>query len=1039
MAADRGILEELPILRFLPDDARTLVVRSFVPASYPFGSVIIEEGAASEAIHVIVSGRARIVKRGEGGEEIALSMLRAGDSFGDVEMLNGTPNPATIRASAEVLALRLDRPVFEALLDVNPEIRTYLELQVKHRKLQVFFKNFPAFSKVPAEAIVGIILAELDLVAFDVGQTIFKQGDPPGPLYLIESGRVRLWAADGPRRKHVTQLGRGEYFGEMSVFRGVPRALGAETLTPCSLLSLSPETFRRLLDTLPEFRAEMEARIAQYSYKDVAKVPFGVDQELLPAGAAAQQQVGEAQVDQQDAVAASPDVAPFEAEGRFIKRRRRIRRVPIVRQIDEMDCGAACLAMICRHFGRQVSLARIRQLVNTGLDGTSLRSLCQAGEELGLATRSVKTSLRNLDQMPLPAIAHWDADHWLVVYDVTGTHVGLADPALGLRRVSRDEFAARWSGYAALFEYTPQFEGAPGAGSNITWMWPFVRPHRRLLWRALALAAIVSVLQMTLPVFTQVIVDRVLVEQDVSLLNLLILAMGFTVVFIVASLATQRYLLSFAAVRIDTGALDYLMRRLLALPLSYFASRRTGDIQRRLDGIRQVRDFLVQDGIAGITAVVQLAATIVLMFVYSPRLAFVFLATVPLYGLMMLASVKWLRPTVQRLEEAYSRYHSYQIDAIKGIETVKALGGETAFRTLMLEQFQGVARRLFRADFTAMSYEGAIDAVTFLGLGLFLWAGAHEVMNDRLTIGSLVAFNSLVALATAPIRALLALWDSLQRATVLLDRLNDVFEHEPEQGADRSALKPVRSLEGHLAFRGLGFRYGGPEAPPILQDITVDIPAGKTVAIVGRSGSGKTTLAKCMAGLLEPTDGTILFDGQDLKSLNYRDLRRQIGFVLQDNYLFADSIARNIAFGEDEPDMHRVTWAAQVASAHEFIERLPLGYDTKIGETGLAISGGQRQRIAIARAIYHKPPILIFDEATSALDTESERAVKENIDGLLNGRTSFIIAHRLSTVRGADLILVLERGRLVEHGTHDDLMARQGLYYYLSSQQLGAA
>jgi HlyB family type I secretion system ABC transporter len=1038
MAADRGILEDLPILRFLPDDARTLVVRSFVPASYPFGSVIIEEGAASEAIHVIVSGRARIVKRGEGGEEIALSMLRAGDSFGDVEMLNGTPNPATIRASAEVLALRLDRPVFEALLDVNPEIRTYLELQVKHRKLQVFFKNFPAFSKVPAEAIVGIILAELDPVVFDVGQTIFRQGDPPGPLYLIESGRVRLWAADGPRRKHVTQLGRGEYFGEMSVFRGVPRALGAETLTPCSLLSLSPETFRRLLDTLPEFRAEMEARIAQYSYKDVAQVPAGVDQELLPAGAAAQEQVGDAQVDHQDPAAVPPDAAPFETEGRFIKRRRRIRRIPIVRQIDEMDCGAACLAMMCRHFGRQVSLARIRQLVNTGRDGTSLRSLCQAGEELGLATRSVKTSLRNLDRMPLPAIAHWDADHWLVVYDVTRTQVGLADPALGRRRVSRDEFAARWSGYAALFEYTPQLEGAPAAASNITWLWPFVRPHRPLLWRALALAAIVSVLQMTLPVFTQVIVDRVLVEQDVSLLNLLIFAMGFTVVFMVASLAAQRYLLSFAAVRIDTGALDYVMRRLLALPLSYFSSRRTGDIQRRLDGIRQVRDFLVQYGIAGITAVVQLAATVVLMFVYSPRLAFVFLATVPLYALMMLASVKWLRPTVQRLEEAYSRYNSYQIDAIKGIETVKALGGETAFRTLMLEQFQGVARRLFRADFTAMSYEGAIDAVTFLGLGLFLWAGAHEVMNGRLTIGSLVAFNSLVALATTPIRALLALWDSLQRATVLLDRLNDVFEHEPEQGVDRSALKPVRSLEGHLAFRGLGFRYGGPEAPPILQNITVDIPAGKTVAIVGRSGSGKTTLAKCMAGLLEPTDGTILFDGQDLKSLNYRDLRRQIGFVLQDNYLFADTIARNIGFGEDEPDMDRVTWAAQVASAHEFIERLPLGYDTKIGETGLAISGGQRQRIAIARAIYHKPPILIFDEATSALDTESERAVKENIGSLLNGRTSFIIAHRLSTVRGADLILVLERGRLVEHGTHDDLMARQGLYYYLSSQQLGA-
>jgi ATP-binding cassette subfamily B protein len=208
---------------------------------------------------------------------------------------------------------------------------------------------------------------------------------------------------------------------------------------------------------------------------------------------------------------------------------------------------------------------------------------------------------------------------------------------------------------------------------------------------------------------------------------------------------------------------------------------------------------------------------------------------------------------------------------------------------------------------------------------------------------------------------------------------------------------------------------------------------------VGRSGSGKTTMAKCLAGLLEPTDGTIQFDGLDLKTLNYRDLRRQIGFVLQDSYVFADTIGRNIAFGDDEPDMTRVTWAAQAASAQEFIDRLPFGYDTRIGETGIALSGGQKQRIAIARAIYHKPPILVFDEATSSLDTESERAVQENIDALLRGRTSFVIAHRLSTVRNADKIIVLERGRLVEQGTHEELMRRQGLYYYLASQQLGVA
>ena len=387
-------------------------------------------------------------------------MLRAGDSFGDVEMLNGTPNPATIRASAEVLALRLDRPVFEALLDVNPEIRTYLELQVKHRKLQVFFKNFPAFSKVPAEAIVGIILAELDLVAFDVGQTIFKQGDPPGPLYLIESGRVRLWAADGPAANTSHSSDAASTSGRCRSFAGY-RARSAPRRSRLARCSRSaPKRSAGCSTPCPSSAPRWRRGSRSTSYKDVAKVPFGVDQELLPAGAAAQQQVGEAQVDQQDAVAASPDVAPFEAEGRFIKRRRRIRRVPIVRQIDEMDCGAACLAMICRHFGRHgeprpdsaARKYRARRhepaLALPGRRGAGPRDALRQG----VAPQPRSNALaghRALGRRPLAACCTTSR----------ARHVGLADPALGLRRVSRDEFAARWSGYAALFDYTPQFEG----------------------------------------------------------------------------------------------------------------------------------------------------------------------------------------------------------------------------------------------------------------------------------------------------------------------------------------------------------------------------------------------------------------------------------------------------------------------------------------------------------------------------------------------------------------------------------------------------
>jgi ATP-binding cassette subfamily B protein len=587
-----------------------------------------------------------------------------------------------------------------------------------------------------------------------------------------------------------------------------------------------------------------------------------------------------------------------------------------------------------------------------------------------------------------------------------------------------------------LFDYTEAFERTPEGRSGISWLWPFFRSHLGLLGKAVGLAAIVSALQMVLPVFTQIIVDRVVVEQDRSLLSLLIAGMLGVLVFMTAATVIQRYLMSFVAVRIDSATLDHLTRRLLALPMSYFATRRTGDIQRRLEGMRHVREFIVQQGVGGLSAGVQLVATLLMMFVYSPRLALVFLATAPLYALMMYNSARYLRPLLDKLEDAYGRYQSHQIDAIRGIETVKAMAAESTFREVMLGQFNAVSRRRFKADFTIMTFDGVVQMVTFLSVALFLFVGARAVMDGQLTIGALVAFNSLVALANGPIVGLLQTWDGWQQAQLLLNRLNDVFEPEPEQGSDRSALLPVRSLEGRVTFQNMGFRYGGPDSPAILDGITLDVPSGKMIAIVGRSGSGKTTLIKCLAGLLEPTEGTIRYDGVELKTLNYRDLRRQVGFVLQENHLFNDTIARNIAFGDAEPDMDQVIWASRVANAHEFVERLPLGYETKVGESGLAVSGGQRQRIAIARAVYHRPPILVFDEATSALDTESERAVKDNLGQLLAGRTSFVIAHRLSTVRDADLIVVLEKGKIVEQGSHDELMRHQGLYYYLVSQQL---
>jgi HlyB family type I secretion system ABC transporter len=1036
-------LGKLPLLQFLPPAVRAQVVRRFVPVSYAFGAVIVREGDPADALYVLVSGRARVVKRGDTGEEIPLNILRAGDAFGEMALLERTTRMATVRASSDVEALRLDRAAFEDLVTAAPDLKKYLELQASHRRLHNFFLSYTAFARLPTEAL-ATLLADLETETADTGNQVIRQGDPPGPMYVVEEGRLRVFVEKDGARRYIRYLRRGDFFGEISLFKQEPRSTTVEAVGPCRLLRLSEATFARLLEGYPEFRAQLEERMAQYDYRVVARVPLDFAEETLPAELRAQEKVGPRQVEAAAAAREADDeaeeaaAAPFaSAEGRFVKTTKRIRRVPFVRQIDAMDCGAAALAMVCRHFGRAVSLARIRQLCFTSTDGTSLRALCRAATELGLAARPVKASARNVPQMPLPAIVHWEGNHWVVLYDVTDTHVRIADPGLGLRKLARADFERRWSGYTALFDYTEAFAQAPVEAPSAAWLWPFVRPFRPILVRALGLAVVASALSMLLPVFTQVIVDRVLVEQDLGLLNVIVLAMLAALVFMTVAVIVQRYLLSFTAVRIDASTLDYLTRRLLALPMTYFTSRRTGDIQRRLAGLRQVREFMVQSAVAGLSSVVQLAAALALMLAYSPLLAGVFLVTAPIYLGLMRFSARRLRPIFDDLEEGFGRYASHQIDAIRGIETVKAMGAEVAFRERMLEEFHRIARRQFKADFTVMVYDGAVGMVTFLTSVLFLWIGARQVLDGQLTIGALVAFNALVAMANAPITTLLGLWDNFQLATVLLGRLDDVFQQEPEQGTDRARLVPVRTLEGTLSLRNVGFRYGGPEAPAILESLTLEVPAGRMVAIVGRSGSGKTTFVKCLAGLLEPTEGTILYDGVDLKTLNYRDLRRQIGFVLQENHLFDDSIARNIAFGEAEPDMDRVIWASRVANAHEFVERLPLGYDTRVGESGLAISGGQRQRIAIARAVYHQPPVLILDEATSSLDTESERAVKENIDRLLEGRTSFVIAHRLSTVRDADLILVLEKGRLVEQGSHDDLMKRQGLYFYLVSQQLG--
>lgn len=1035
----------------------------FEAVTYRFGETIVREGDVADSVFLIVSGRARAVRRGEGGREMSLGKIGPGELLGELGFVSspstrlsladergggggapeveGTRRTATVRASEEVRALRLERARLDALLERFPQIRTVLELQARRRTIQNLLRRWSPLGQLPVPVLRGLV-EKLERRDARAGARIIAEGDPAGPMFLVERGRLRVSTTRNGETLDLAFLRDGEYFGELSLLTGAPRAATVEALTDCRLFSLSPAAFESLAAEHESFRELVKERAAQYDYERQANVPLDFYDEIAPATALAETGVSPRQVEG-DAAPRAKDAPPLEEpfatpDGLFRWRgRRRIRRFPFLLQIDQMDCGVACVAMICRYFGRRVSLARIRDLARTSVDGTSLRSLCRAATELGIASRSVKASRRNLDQLPLPALVHWEGNHWVCLLDVRKKKVRIADPAQGDRWLSREEFEKNWSGYAGLFEPTPAFARTPEEDISPLWLLGFLTPHAATLAKAVLLALAASGLALLMPVFSQLVVDRVIVEGETRLLNGVLVAMLVTAVLLGATQLLQRYLLAHVTLRVDASSLDFITRTLLDLPLKYFQSRRTGDIERRLDGLSYVRELAVSSGIAALVATTTIASAVTLMLVYSPGLAAVYLLVAPLYVLLTRWFVARIRPLFQSLEEQHGRYRAHRIDAIRGMEAVKASAAEAAFREKLLERFVTLTRDQMRADLNVQGFRVGVETIGLVASALFLWAGARRVATGELTLGALIAFMSLVALTNQPIQSLLAIWDRIQLAGVLLRRIADIFETEPEQGHDRAGLLAVPTLSGAVEVKNLSVRYGGPEAPPILDQVSLSAAPGQVVAIVGRSGSGKTTLVRCLAGLVETSEGSVLFDGIDMRRLRHRDLRHRIGFVLQESHIFDGTILENIAFG-DTPDLEAAMRAARTAAAHDFIMGLPLGYETRVGETGVLLSGGQRQRIIISRAIYRRPPIVIFDEATSALDSESERAIQESLEQRFVGTTLFIIAHRLSTVRHADQILVLDRGRIVERGTHDSLMETRGLYFYLVSQQIGA-
>jgi ATP-binding cassette subfamily B protein len=717
-------------------------------------------------------------------------------------------------------------------------------------------------------------------------------------------------------------------------------------------------------------------------------------------------------------------------------RPRLLRSKPFIEQQSSSDCGIACLAMISQYWGKRYPLPALREMAQVGRSGTTLRNLATTAEKLGFHTRPVRASLDRMAEQRNPWIAHWEGDHYIVVYQVKPQRVLVADPACGKRWLKKKEFVAGWTSYALMLEPTQQLKEIDAkTARTLGTFGRIVLTYKGLLGQIVLVSLLLQVFGLFSPLLTQVILDQVLTQKSVSALYLFTIGSALFGMWRLGLGSVRQYLLDYLSNRLDLTLVSSFISHTLRLPMKFFEDRNVGDIITRIQENSKIQNFLIRQLVSTWLDASMAIVYLGLMLYYNWKLSLVVLGIIPPMILLTLGATPFLKRLSREMFKEEAAQTSQVVEMMSGISTIKATAAEQEVRWRWEDRFVDLLNVRFRGQKFANGLGITSGLISTLGSALILWYGAMLVIQDQLTIGQYVAFNMLIGNVTGPILAVIGVWDELQEVLIAVERLNDVFSSKPEEIPGQPMLV-LPAIHGEIRFEQVTFSYDGSKDFPTLQNLSFVARPGQTIAIVGRSGSGKTTLVKLLQGMYYPTQGRILIDGHDIRHVSPHSLRSQIGVVPQDSFLFSGTILENIRMYRAEFTLEQVIEVAKLAEANPFIQDLPLGYNTKIGERGTNLSGGQRQRISIARALLGNPPLLVLDEATSSLDTESERRFQHNLERISRDRTTFIIAHRLSTVQHADRILVIDRGILAEEGTHDELLQVKGIYYHLAQQQL---
>lgn len=704
--------------------------------------------------------------------------------------------------------------------------------------------------------------------------------------------------------------------------------------------------------------------------------------------------------------------------------------------------------MIARHYGRHYSLEYLRDLAHLDREGASLTGIAEAAERIGFRSLGVKVPFARLKKdIPLPCIAHWDEKHFVVVYGFDKEKVLIADPAVGKLQMNVKEFRKGWDrdiaateprGIILALETTPDFlqmEGDKPQRTGIGFLWNYISHYRTLITQLILGLLFGSIIQLAFPFLMQALVDKGVQLRDYNFVWLILLAQATLFTGQMALEFLRGWILLHIGTRVNIHLVSDFLSKLMKLPMSFFDAKVTGDLLQRIYDNERVERFLTSSSLNTLFSLYSLLIFLVVLLYYSPLICGIFILAAVLYFGWVMLFMKRRRTLDYRRFERMAENQSSLIQIVNGMQEMKLHNAETQKRW----EWERIQARLFRVNVQYLATDQLQRAgAAFINEGkniVISFVAARAVMNGDMSLGMMLATQYIIGHMNAPLESIVHFMLAWQEAKISLERMNEIHSRPDEEPleASRVTLMPENKT---LVLDQLSFRYGGPSDPLVLRNISLRIPYGKTTAIVGTSGSGKTTLLKMLLNYYPPTSGQVRLGDINLGSVNTHLWRSKCGVVMQDGFIFNDSIANNIALGSEIIDRQKLMDAVEKANIQSFIESLPLGYNTKIGQEGTGISQGQKQRILIARAIYKAPDFFFLDEATNALDANNERVVMHNLEKVLAGKTVIIVAHRLSTVKNADNIVVMEKGEIIEQGTHEELVQNRGAYFNLVRNQL---